>query len=354
MAASPSVFALELRPQARFDLIDVRRRLEEDVGDELARYRRVLYCSHHTTAGYLEQSLCARLRHDREQVNGFIRLFRHLFPPEAPYQHDRLERRRELSDEQRESEPLNADSHLTYIGSGLNNCVSYVNRAETPVFFIDLDGVFRNERRRRQTTVIAYDREELVESVELALPVSRRPVDAVNLKDPQLGLFDRLEQCLIRHGVDNGRVRISLAPTETHAGLTVNEYETLLMKHDLAEVLRHPFEFMAQKGRHILADPRAVPHKTLNYARYDVVRVINELLDVLGVGESRLERLLAKFIAKPASRFLRMRSAVSFPLRENDGRGSIVCGRYQSPILVQWQPADRQTRWLRVDISRFV
>ena len=34
------------------------------------------------------------------------------------------------------------------------------------------------------------------------------------------------------------------------------------------------------------------------------------------------------------------------------GRGTIVEGTYQSPILVQWQPADRQERRLDIAIDQ--
>ena len=81
------------------------------------------------------------------------------------------------------------------------------------------------------------------------------------------------------HGVTKGRLRITLAPGERHAGLTVNEYETLLMRHDLSDVLRDPLRFMAEKAGHILGNPRAIPAKTLDYAKYDLVRVFNRLLE---------------------------------------------------------------------------
>ena len=80
---------------------------------------------------------------------------------------------------------------------------------------------------------------------------------------------------------------VSLAPEERHAGLTVNEYETLLMKHDLREVLRDPFRFVAEKGKSALRDPKAIPAKTLNYAKFDGVQILNKLMDRMGV---RLER----------------------------------------------------------------
>jgi hypothetical protein len=55
-------------------------------------------------------------------------------------------------------------------------------------------------------------------------------------------------------------------------------------------------------------------------------------------------------MAVPARRFMRTRK-VSF-LASPDGTGSaarVVRGTYQSPILVQWQAAERQER--RLDIS---
>ncbi len=354
-SAPPFELTLRLRPGSRVDVIDVTKEVEAAVGDRLSSRRRALYCSHHTTAGYLEQSLCARLRHDPDALDRFIRAFGQLFPPDADYQHDRLDLRHELSDEQRRTEPLNADSHLTFIGSGLNNCVTYRNRAEAPVFFIDLDGVYQNQHRIRRTTIIGFDEEREVAKLEIDVPVSRHTIDSVNLKDPRLGIMDRIEQEIERHGIGTGRVVISLSGTEHHAGLTVNEYETMLMQHDLAEVLRNPVRFMAEKGRHMLANPRAIPNKTLNYAKYDMVRIYNELLDILGIAETRLEKLLAEIVTRPASRFLRMRHSVNLLIssRGSSGRSGVVAGRYQSPILVQWQRSDRSVRRLSVSLTRF-
>ena len=38
-------------------------------------------------------------------------------------------------------EPLNADSHLAFMAGALRTCVTYRNRPNEPVCFIDLDGV---------------------------------------------------------------------------------------------------------------------------------------------------------------------------------------------------------------------
>ena len=149
--APPVEVTLELSPQARFDLIDVRRLVAAEVGEFLTRYSRAIYCSPHTTAGYLEQSLCARLRYNPNSVSKFMQVFRKLFPPNADYQHDQLALRNELSEEQRRHEPRNGDSHLAFIGSGLRNCATYSNRSPDPVYFIDLDGVNEHTVRRRRT-----------------------------------------------------------------------------------------------------------------------------------------------------------------------------------------------------------
>ena len=138
---------------------------------------------------------------------------------------------------------------------------------------------------------------------------------------------------------------INLAPGERQAGLTVNEYETLLMRHDLAEVLREPLRFMAEKGRSILAHPRAIPNKTLEYAKSDMVRVFNQLFDAFRMNESMVEKLVRACSRIPLT--LPADEALGQParLRSRAGRpGRPVQGIYQSPILVQWEKAARQQR----------
>jgi hypothetical protein len=155
--------------------------------------------------------------------------------------------------------------------------------------------------------------------------------------------------------VEKGRVDIALDPGQRHAGLTVNEYETLLMRHDLVEVLKDPLRFAKQKGKHILDDPFAVPGKTLNYARYDFVRVFNSLVEAFGLDNSAVESLAAQLLAVPARRFLRMKRRISFLASDPDGSGRarLVRGTYQSPILVQWGRAEQQVRTVEVSLVRF-
>jgi hypothetical protein len=338
------------------DVIDVRRLVSATYGNALDAYPRALCCSFHTTAGYLDQSVASRLHQSRAGVMPYIDLFRTMFPEGAGYEHDKLERRTELSEAQKPAEPQNADSHLAFMAGALRTCVSYRNRPHEPVCFVDLDGVHAGQPRRRMTTVLGYSQEEAVATARLVVPVSGHAVDSVNLKRPELGIYEQCAALVARYGVTKGRIRLTLAPGERHAGLTVNEYETLLMRHDLSEVLRDPLRFMAEKAGHILGNPRAIPAKTLDYAKYDLVRVFNQFVDVLGLRESLVESVLSRAIAMPAARFLRMKRAVSLLVsdRHHTGRGAIIEGTYQSPILVQWHRGPRPARLLDVTLTRFV
>jgi len=275
MASHPTEVRLTLSPSRRFEAIDVNEKIASDAGDLLRHYRKTLYCSLHTTAGYLDQSLAGRMHHHHGRLAQFFDAWHALFPPDAAYQHDQMELRSELSDEQKEVEPRNADSHLTFIGSGMRNCVTYRNDPLAPVYFIDLDGTNGEARRKRQTTIVAYDEERVVARESFTVPVSHHPIDSVNLADPKMGLVDRLHDLLAGTGLEKGRVDISLGAAEKNVGLTVNEYETMLMRHDLVEVLKDPLKFAVQRGRHMIDDPLSIPTKTINYAKYDLPRLLN-------------------------------------------------------------------------------
>lgn len=351
----PRQWDLVLTPQQRFDVIDVADRLRREHGDVLAPFRKVAYCSLHTTAGYLEQSLLARLEHRRERLDPFIGAFLKLFPADAAYLHDQLERRCELSEEQRRVEPRNADSHLAFIGSGLRNCVTYRHRPAQPVFFLELDGVHADVARTRRTRVLAFNREEVAATLSLEVPVSRHPVDSINLADPRLGVLEAVEDLVARHDVERGRVDLSLDGTERDAGITVNEFETLLMRHDLREVLRDPFRHLTDRGRSVLRDPASIPLKSLGYAKYDAVHVLNEIMDALRLSETSLARLLTRIMAVPAQRFLRLKRNVAMLVSEppEGGAPGLVRGTYQSPILIQWAATSRRARSLRITLTRF-
>jgi hypothetical protein len=128
------------------------------------------------------------------------------------------------------------------------------------------------------------------------------------------------------------------------------------MKQDLREVLADPLRHMASKGRHMLSDPRSIPGKTLSYARYDVPHLLQEALNVLGLSDSVVERVLGRLMAIPASRFLRIQRAVSLPVVTSEGGAGarILQGTYQSPILVQWQGPRRSSRTLDVTLVELV
>ena len=339
-------------------LIDVRGRLLEEFGDDFSRYTKSFYISDHTTAGYLDQRLAELLDHDGGEIKDYLDLFGELFPPGADYVHDTMHLRSELTEEQRQSEPMNADSHLTFIGAGLRNSAEYELNGPEPVWFVELDGVHIGGTRHRRTTVLAYTNEVVVGRARLPVEASPHDVDAQDLRDPSLGLMDHMERMVLEHGVTFGRLDVTLADEEGDAGLTVNEYEPLLIKHDLRDVLRNPFRFMAETGkevRDVLRHPREIPTKALNFAQFDALQVLNRVIDTTRLRKSVVERVVNRALALPVSHFLRMKRGFSLPVldREGDGNGAIGWGRYQSPILVQWKAPGRTTRDLDVRLYRF-
>ncbi|HRR26132.1 MAG TPA: hypothetical protein P5568_08770 [Acidobacteriota bacterium] len=349
--APASEITLNLQARSRVDLINVSEMVEDTLRDR----RWSVYYSYHTTAGYLDPDAAAKFRHDSRQVTAYLRSVQRMFPPDAGYYHDRLQLRHELDEATRLQEPRNADAHLTYIACGLSNCVTYANPGVAPVFFVELDGVGPAGSRTRRTSIVGYDREVTIQRFPITVPVSGHLIDSVNLKDPQLGLFAQIQEAVRRLGLLHGRIDITLEPSEEHAGLTVNEYETLLMQYDLAEVLRNPLRFVAQRSRHMLEDPLAIPRKAKGYAKFDFVHLLNETLDTFQLSGTLVERLLSKFMAYPAARSLRMKRSLSL-LVTADGRndfGHIVEGTYQSPILIQWGRPDRQRRRLQVSVVTF-
>ena len=349
MPGKPIDVTLELAPKARFDVVELRSRFADE-HDTLGAFPHCLYWSSHTTAGFLDRSLAARL--SPQDISTYLETFRAIFPEGAGYEHDRMERRHDLDADQRAVEPKNADSHLAFIASGLRPCVTHPNRDGESVCFVDLDGVVEGRPRRRLARVIGFHQERVVRTTRIEIPVSAHPIDSINLKDPRLGLYSALSEFVTSAGVEKGQLRIDLDPGERHSALTVNEFETLLMKHDLAEVLRNPLRFVAEQYRNAMANPRAVPAKTLGYAKYDFVRVMNKGLDTLGLRGSLVEKVIARTMAVPAARFFRMRRSLSLLVSDGpNGTSGIVEGQYQSPILVQWQTAPRQSRILDVTLT---
>jgi hypothetical protein len=81
--------------------------------------------------------------------------------------------------------------------------------------------------------------------------------------------------------------------------------------------------------------------------------VLNSGLDTLGLQDSLLEKFLARTVAVPAARVLRMRRSISMLVAEReDGSPGPVEGLYQSPILIQWRPAPGAVRVLDVTLTR--
>ncbi|MBA3269433.1 MAG: hypothetical protein H0T71_02910, partial [Acidobacteria bacterium] len=112
--------------------------------------------------------------------------------------------------------------------------------------------------------------------------------------------------------------------------------------------LRDPLRFARLKARNALSDPLSIPGKTLNYAKYDVVRVLNSMMEALRLDQGSFERLVAKVMALPARRFVRSRRVSFMAASEGGSAPTLLRGTYQSPIMVQWQSAERQER--RIDI----
>ena len=340
----PSELRLNLAPKRRFEAIDVTARIRQN-SDLLRRHQRALFSSLHTTAGYLDRSLALRMNHSQDLLSQFFHAFRSLFPEGAEYRHDQIDLRTELTDEQKVIEPRNGDSHLTFMGARLKNCVTHPANTAAPVHFIDLDGT----QRERKTTIVGFDREKRVEEISIRVPVSRHPVDSVNLADPRLGLLDAINDKLQRLGLEYARVDLLVDSAERNVGLTVNEYETLLIKHDLVEVLQNPLRFARIKGRHMIEDPLSIPAKTVSYAQYDAVRILNSFMEAFRIDQSSFERMVAKMLSLPARYYFRSRRVSFLATCDGGNIPRLVRGTYQSPILVQWQSAEKQIR--NIDVS---
>ncbi|HSE83134.1 MAG TPA: hypothetical protein VLB01_01135 [Thermodesulfobacteriota bacterium] len=354
MSLRPVEITLDLTPRARFDIIDVAAKIS-DHGDLFRDYRKTVCCSFHTTAGYLEQRFCAKLEYNKKRLDQFISTYRKLFPPDAGYLHDRIELRKELSEDERERESINADSHLIFISAGLNNCVTYVNKPKLPIYFIDLDGIYKHYLRSRRTTILAYNKEEAVYRGRFFIPVTaQHPINSFNLKDPRYGLFSHLNELLDSYGIERGLIDISLAREERHAGLTVNEYETLLMRNDLPEAMHDPLRYIVRHGRELLKNPASIPGKTRSYAIYDLIHLYNELMDNVPGSFSIVDKLLS-YLSAPASRIFRLKSHISLLVSDTVavGHGRIVQGTYQSPILVQYRKDDKEVRCLEITLWNF-
>jgi len=355
MSAQPREILLHLTPRSRFDLIDVAASVRAQHCDVFTTYRKTLCCSFHTTAGYLDQPFCAALDYSEKRLRQFLLIFQKLFPPNAGYFHDCMRLRTELSPSAKAQEPANADSHLTFISAGLQNCVTYANKVQVPIYFIDLDGLSPHARRTRRTTMLLYNQETVAYRGTFAIPTRpAHPIDAFNLRDPQYGLFAHLQHLIEVYGIEHGRIDIRLAPRERHVGLTVNEYETMLMCNDLPEVLRDPLRYMLRHSKALLANPAAIPAKMRDYAIYDLIHLYNEVMDNVQIGRTLIERGLS-FLSGPASRLFRLKRCIQLFISGHGeaGQERIIQGIYQSPILIQYQQAEQGVRGLEITLWAF-
>ncbi|MEE8139093.1 MAG: hypothetical protein V3T81_09545, partial [Thermoanaerobaculia bacterium] len=69
--------------------------------------------------------------------------------------------------------------------------------------------------RQRQTTVLGYYREEVVDIVPFSVPVSAHPIDSINLRDRRIGLFEWLGELVHRYEISKGRVDLVQLLNET-------------------------------------------------------------------------------------------------------------------------------------------
>jgi len=334
---SSSVLARQLciRPRKRPEILDLRSLVREDV----ERHRHLLCVSHHTTAGFLDPTLRRRVGRDEARLTAFVDALAAFFPPEAGYEHDRLSLRDELSEAQKLVEPLNADAHLAFIGGGFSNCVVESSSSQTPIWFVDFDGVFLDRReqvnqRTRTATLVGFDHEHTVHSIRVTLPDVREG-KVVRLDAPELGLLDAIQEGIAAKTIASGRIRVDLENPRRGEGLTMNEFEALLMERDMLRIMQDPFNF-AREGT-----------KGLRLA-----------LEALGVTPRRLARLLNRLLGTSEPQLLRLQHSLSIAVLPEgfDGvpipvgaMGRPVMGTYQSPILVQ-RPAG-SARTLRVTFT---
>jgi len=138
-----------------------------------------------------------------------------------------------------------------------------------------------------------------------------------------------LEEAIARYGVNKDGSESSLNPEERQAGLTVNEYETLLMRHDMMHVLHNPLKFVAEKSG-TRGRPPVHSSQDLDYAKYDVVRALNKLVDALGLTESVIERA-ARAMAVPPSVLRFKRPSICWCPTRRLRAAHDRPGTYQSP-----------------------
>jgi len=363
---SPTVTTLGLSARSRLDMHNVSQILAEAENGCFTSYDKVAIASMHTTAGFLEQPFATKLGNSEEGIGHLVRSAHRLFPEGAPYWHDQMELRDELSEEQRKVEPLNADSHLAFICLGLCNSVQYNFDPKDPIYFIDLDGESRGTFRSRKLLAIGYNDTDCVHEEVLSIEMPDRDRCALDLSKN----FNDLQALASEHKIRQGLVTFELDSGESHAGITVNEFETLLVERDITDVLLNPLKYMLSNVSEFARKPLMLPRQAKKILMYELHLAIRDGLKLAGRSVSAVEYLAERLhmrlplleyvidrIANPIeARWMNLGSKARFLINAENGEpsGSIKVGTYQSPILIQWRRPDSDKRKLRARLLRFV
>lgn len=330
-----------------------------------SNFDRVAFCSVHTTAGFLEQPLVLKLGNNRKGIESLVRSARRLFPEGAPYWHDRMELRSELSAEQRKHEPLNADSHLAFICLGLCNCVLYEFTPDHPVYFIDLDGESNETFRSRRSMVVGYNNATCVHEETLKVELPKKNQCAVDLNRS----LPDLQALVAKYQIHRGLVSLELAPGEKHAGITVNEFEALLVERDITDVLMNPLKYMLHNAPQFARHPLMVPSKATNMLQYEIrlairdglrvanrsVSILEYMVERLGINLPLLEHIIDRITSPLEARWMNLGSTIQLLInaKDEDPLGRVVVGTYQSPILIQWRRPESDVREMHLRLLRF-
>ena len=337
----------------------------ESEHDSFVPFKKIALSSLHTTAGFLEQPLAGKLGNSQEGLDHLIRSAHRLFPEGASYWHDQMELRDELTPEQRKSEPLNADSHLTFICLGLRNCALYEFDPKLPIHFIELDGEFRGEFRSRKTLAIGYNRTECVYENVLSIDVPDQDRYALNLTEK----LAEMEPLLKEHKIHRGILTFELDQDEGHAGITVNEFEKLLMERDITDVLLNPLRHMLNNASEFAKHPLSLPTQAKKVLTYEMhlaiqdglklasrsVSVIEYMAERMGMNLPLLEYVIDRLATPLESRWMNLGSTAHFLINAKDEEeiGQFAVGTYQSPILIQWRSPKSGKRKLHVRLECF-
>ena len=120
----------------------------------------------------------------RGGVMSYINVFRTMFPEGAGYEHDKIERRTELTEAQKPEEPQNADSHLAFMAGALRTCVAYRNRPPSRSASSTSTACTRDARGGAGRPCSAIRTRSRRARRASWCPCPGHAVDSVNLKDP--------------------------------------------------------------------------------------------------------------------------------------------------------------------------